>query len=184
MSELREIYESLVKNPSDINEHLPTLKGYAEECDHVTEMGVRGACSTWAFLCAGPKALVSYDIEDPARWGVDLDRMRTVASLNNVDFKFVQANVLETEIESTDLLFLDTWHVYQQVKEELRLHASKVKKYIAFHDTVSFGAVGESHGYEGINRAISEFLNDNPEWKFEREFLNNNGLLVIKRRQS
>jgi len=184
MSELRGVYESLVNNPSDINEHLPTLKGYAEECDHVTEMGVRWACSTWAFLYAGPKVLVSYDIEDPVRWGVDTNRMREMAAIIGVDFRFVRANVLETEMEETDFLFLDTWHVYHQVKEELRLHASKVKKYIAFHDTVSFGVVGESHGHEGINRAISEFLTENSEWKVEREFLNNNGLLVIKRTQS
>ena len=33
---------------SDINEHLPTLCRYAQECDSVFETGVRGCISSWA----------------------------------------------------------------------------------------------------------------------------------------
>ena len=40
---------------SDINEHLPTLKRYAEDCDHITEMGVRWLVSTIAFMMGQPK---------------------------------------------------------------------------------------------------------------------------------
>ena len=47
-------YNNLVNTPSDINEHLPTLRKYAEECDHITEMGVRWIVSTYAFLAAKP----------------------------------------------------------------------------------------------------------------------------------
>jgi hypothetical protein len=34
----------------DIHEHLPTLMKYAEECDSIIELGVRGVVSTWAFI--------------------------------------------------------------------------------------------------------------------------------------
>ena len=43
-------YAALCARPSDINEHLPTLRAYAERVDSVVEMGVRGVVSTWALL--------------------------------------------------------------------------------------------------------------------------------------
>jgi len=39
---------------ADIREHLYTLKNYAEKSRHITEMGVRGVVSTWAFLAGKP----------------------------------------------------------------------------------------------------------------------------------
>jgi hypothetical protein len=92
-------------------------------------------------------------------------------------------------LKETDLLFLDTWHAYKQLKAELELHASKVRKYILFHDTTSFATCDErsyeSLGEEwigdqkGIWLAIEEFLQSNPEWKLIERFENNNGLTVI-----
>jgi hypothetical protein len=66
------------------------------------------------------------------------------AEAYNLDFTFIEGDVLKLEIEETDLLFLDTWHVYEQVRDELKLHANKVRKYICFHDIVSWGEVGET----------------------------------------
>ena len=59
---LLELYDQKCSEKSDINENLPTLKRYAEECDHVTEMGVRTIVSTYALLMGKPKKMVSYDI--------------------------------------------------------------------------------------------------------------------------
>jgi len=41
MEKIKETYEILCSNPSDINEHLPILFRYAQECDSVFETGVR-----------------------------------------------------------------------------------------------------------------------------------------------
>ena len=42
------------------------------------------------------------------------------------DYKAMpDADVRTVAIAETDLLFIDTWHVYAQLKEELRLHAGK-----------------------------------------------------------
>jgi hypothetical protein len=65
-------YNELVNTSSDINEHLPTLRRYAEDCEHITEMGVRWVVSTYAFLVAQPKTLVSIDIQLPETWGANL----------------------------------------------------------------------------------------------------------------
>jgi hypothetical protein len=175
--------------PSDINEHIPTLLKYGSECDSITEMGVRAICSTWAFLGSSPKKMRSYDIQDPSNWGGDIQSVKETAEYYGMDFDFILADVLKIEIEETDLLFLDTWHAYKQLKSELELHASKVKKYIVFHDTTSFATKDET-SYEiwgdewkgegiGIWLAIEEFLHSNPEWKLIERFENNNGLTII-----
>ena len=43
-------FNNLSNCPSDINEHLPTLAKYAQECESIIELGVRGCISSWAFV--------------------------------------------------------------------------------------------------------------------------------------
>ena len=175
--------------PSDINEHIPTLIKYGKECKHITEMGVRGICSTWAFLGSSPEKMFSYDIQDPSTWGSDIQSVKDTAESYGINFEFILADVLEVEIEETDLLFLDTWHSYKQLKSELTLHSGKVRKYIIFHDTTSYAHKDET-SYEhwgddwkaegiGIWKAIKEFLESNPSWELIEKFTNNNGLTII-----
>ena len=180
---------------SDINEHIPTIIELAQECDHITEMGCRWVVSTWAWLAGLPKnGLVTYDILNPMNWTGEHDVIKDVedtAKAYNIDFKFIEADVCAIEIEETDLLFLDTWHSYKQLTSELKLHASKVKKYICFHDTTSYATKDETNYEEwgdewkaegiGIWKAIEEFLESNPEWVLEKRFTNNNGFTIIKR---
>jgi GT2 family glycosyltransferase/tetratricopeptide (TPR) repeat protein len=49
---LAALYELACREPSDVNEHLPTLYALAKECEHVTELGTRGGVSTTALLYA------------------------------------------------------------------------------------------------------------------------------------
>jgi hypothetical protein len=176
MKTLKSRYEELCNTPSDINEHLPTLKRYADECDHITEMGVRSCISTIALLMGKPYIMVSYDIVDcPVQEAYEMSKDTT-------QFTFIKGNTLEVEIEPTDLLFIDTLHNYKQISQELNLHADKVAKYIIFHDTTSFANIGESYNgqsEEGIWRAITEFINAKEEWKIAEKFTNNNGLTIL-----
>lgn len=206
MNRLENIVNYLYHYPSDINEHFPALIKYGSECDHITEMGVRWITSTWAFLGCAPKKLISYDMRNPSTWDIGgigennaivqrgynkIQDVYDVANEFELNYTFIQANVLDIEIEETDLLFIDTWHSYKQLKSELKMHASKVKKYILFHDTTTYGSVDETNYEElgpewkaegiGIWKAIEEFLQDNPQWKLEQRYMNNNGLTVIKK---
>lgn len=175
---LKEKYEELVATPSDINEHLPTLKRYADNCDHITEMGVRGTISTIALLMGKPYTMISYDIVDcPVEEAYQMSKGVT-------DFKFIKADVLKIIIEPTDLLFIDTLHNYNQLSQELLLHANNVTQYIIFHDTTSYEVTGESYtglSEKGIWKAIVEFLEKNPNWVLKERFTNNNGLTIIER---
>jgi hypothetical protein len=189
MNSIKSTYENFLNTPGDINEHLPTLKKYAEMCDHVTEMGARWGCSTFAFLYAKPKKFVSYDIN----MNQNIILAKNLAISESIDFDFYQENVLSVDIAETDLLFIDTWHKYGQLKEELKLHKDKVKKYLIFHDTESYEFQDEpswgglykdvrplSEDKKGIWPAIQELL-DEGEWVIEERFKNNNGLTILKR---
>lgn len=176
MEAILNIYENKCRQNSDINEHLPTLKKYAEKCDHITEMGVRWVTSSWAFLAANPNKMISYDLAKHGNVGA----LEHQAAEANIDFTFIAANTKEIEIEETDLLFLDTEHSYDQVKAELELHAPRTRKYVIFHDTVTFGTRGMD-GKNGILPAIDEWTAEHPEWVLEEHFENNNGLTIYKR---
>jgi len=179
---MKNLFEQRRNQSSDINEHLPTLKELSSECDTITEMGVRNVVSTWAFLNGYPKKLTSYDIIDPPK--SNLQEAMDFAQANNIDFNFFQKNVLSIEIEETDLLFIDTKHTYEQLKQELEKHSNKAKKYIILHDTVTYGIRAPQWlgGGEGLLKAIFEFLDKTDDWFIYKEYKNNNGLMILKRR--
>jgi hypothetical protein len=180
MIKAEEKYIELSQIPSDINEHLIILRYYADQCRHVTELGVRQGTSTWAFLSSMAKRVVSVDVNHPNENGGSLQEMRDAATEAGIDFTFILADDLSIELEESDLIFFDTLHTYGHLKRELHLHADKAKKYIIFHDTVTYDTVGVDGG-EGIGRAIKEFLNENKLWGVKTNYENNNGLLILER---
>jgi hypothetical protein len=170
------LYQQAANTPSDIWEHVPLLREIAEQYRHITEFGTRFGVSTVALLAAEPDVFITYD-----RVPQDSVKMlETVTkNLTNTRFEYRIADVREIEIEPTDFLFIDTWHVESQMDIELRLHADKVRAVIGVHDTETFGSVGESPGHRGIWYAIARFLKEHPEWKIHEHRANNNGLTLI-----
>ena len=181
MSQLGEIYKQKCESVSDINQHLPTLKRYAEECEHITEMGVRWVVSTYAFMMGFPKKLVSIDLDSIEKFNIKIDDLKNLASNNNIEFDFIVGDTRKIDINETDLLFIDTWHVYEQLKIELTLHGNKAKKYIIMHDTEERGERGEDGGL-GLNLAINEFISNNPHWEIHEHYPNCCGLTILKRK--
>ena len=172
---------------SDIFEHLPILALLASKVDSVTEFGVRKIVSTWGFLYGCPNKMVSVDLEHPNKHNENLDEVYALALENGIDYKFIQGNTLEVDIEETDILFIDTYHEYNQVKGELNRHAHKVKKYLIFHDTEMFGTYGQNlddslnTNLKGINPAIDEFLKENSQWKKIFEYPHSSGLTILEK---
>jgi len=185
---------------SDINEHLPTLYGYATECEHITECGVRTVVSSYAFANAlrskENNKLILVDLAG----GNSVDRFMEECENDNVNVIFYEESDLICPIEKTDLLFIDTWHVYGHLKRELERWNTYANKYIILHDTTVDGEVGESVRMKydipkqmlesGLSReeierglwpAVEEFLAVHPEWKLKERYTNNNGLTVLER---
>lgn len=175
-----EIYVEKCLEPSDINEHLPVLKEFASKCEMVTEFGVRGVVSTWALIAGRPEQVTSYDLNSPG--DEVLFNVRSVARDAKVFFVFYQVDVRFTFIAETDLLFIDTFHTYSQLRAELRKHAHDVRKWIILHDTETFGEKGEADGENGLNFAIREFLLANDDWFELVRYTNNNGLTILQRK--
>jgi hypothetical protein len=170
-------FEYLQLTPSDINEHLGTLRDLAKECTHITEMGVRYVVSTWAFaegLESGK--LISIDIKHPhefqSQYRGGLEGVEDLCKAKGVEFQFILGDTLEVEIEPTELLFIDTLHEYEHLKMELEKHGDKATKYLVFHDTTSCPE---------LNRAIDEFMDENDEWIVKDIYTNNNGLTILRR---
>jgi len=195
-------YEYLCNSPSDINEHLPTLYKYAKECETIFETGVRGCVSTWALT----KGLLDNGKSNKTLFMNDISPCNITDILNDthnlpikMDYKWI--NNLQLDLPyRVDMTFIDTWHIYGQLKRELEKFSKVTNKYIAMHDTT----VDEIHGETircgwnpenqskesgfpveeitcGLQKAIDEFLAANSDWVLEARFTNNNGLTILRK---
>lgn len=175
-------YLKACAEPTDINEHLPTLFELAKECSHVVEGGVRYVVSTWAWIwgtiCYRGGEVHSYC------WTVlpEIERAIQICKEMGLPWYFYDGDWLQREIPETDLLFIDTNHEAWQLREELRLHAPKARKYVVFHDTVSFGEVGSDGKTPGIWPVIQDFVAQG-KWRIKNHYTNNNGLTILERVQ-
>ena len=197
---LKEYYLNRCGTKSDINEHLPTLFKYSLECERIFETGVRGVVSTYAFAYglqqnnSTKKELIVNDI-------VNCDISELSGLCQGINITSYWCNNLHLIFNKpVDLTFIDTWHVYGQLKRELHLFAKNTKKYIILHDTTIDSDYGESIRLgndiiaesnktgipieeicRGLQPAIDEFLNENPDWVLHERFENNNGLTVLRK---
>lgn len=177
---LKHAYEVLKATPSDIHEHLETLFKYASQCEHVTEIGMRGAVSTTALLAAQPKTLISWDINPWAILSPNCQALMMLAG--RTSFQPRVGNSLECKIEETDFLFIDSLHTYEQLWAELKRHSGCVRTFLAFHDTMTFGKVGEDGSTPGLRKAIYDLQHEsNIGWTVLEDRENNNGLTVLGR---
>jgi cephalosporin hydroxylase len=174
---LDQLYRFCLRTPSDIRGHLPLLKRYASRVDHVTEFGVRFGTSTAALLAGRPRTMVSYDI-DSTRFDISL--YTGLAAAANVAFTFCAADVLRVRIAPTDLLFVDTLHTYAQLSRELKLHLDSVSRYLALHDTETFGKRGEDGREPGLGKVVEEVVGGG-EWRVVECRSGWNGMVVLER---
>jgi hypothetical protein len=189
---------------SDINEHVSTLSNYAEQCNTVCEFGVRTGVSTWGFARG---LLKKVRLGQAVRLnGYDLDaapqpyKQLNSSIMAGFEVAFHQGSDLKIAPVSCDLLFIDTFHVYGQLKRELALHADGVRKFIIMHDTTvdewdgelrregwdadTYSKVTEIPANElllGLWPAVTEFLASHSEWVLHTRYTNNNGLTVLAR---
>jgi len=180
---LEEMFSAAKATPSDIHEHLDVLRELSAKCEHVTEFGLRTGMSTIALLAGQPKTLISWDINPLSVVSQHVANLVMVAG--KTSFQPRVGSTLDVTIEPTDLLFIDTLHTYKQLRDELWRHAhpetSKVKRYLVFHDTSTFGFEGEDGTQPGLRGAIRWFQkNAFPLWRLAEDRQNNNGLVVLE----
>ena len=212
-AEIESDFRTAASTPSDINEHVPILRVLALQCFDVCEFGVRSGVSTLGCLLGLLDAAEARHIATTLH-GFDLsphpaiyerasrDGVQTTVPGASVTVSFTQGSVLDVPPVSCDMLFIDTFHVYGQLKRELARHAAGVRRFIVMHDTTVDAVRGEalrlnmdpyaasvSTGIpvgeiiRGLWPAIEEFVaSSQGEWRITHRLVNNNGLTVLTRR--
>lgn len=204
MDQIRNKFILFCKTTSDINEHLPTLYHYAKDCESVFETGVRGVISSYALIHgllnnkSNQKRILMNDINE-----CNIDELLSYTKNLNINLTYKWHNNLELEFNDRyDLTFIDTWHVYGQLKRELDKFSKITNKYIIMHDTTVDATYGETYRcrdildpikqskesgipiheiLKGLWPAIEEFLENNNEWKLKKRYTNNNGLTILEK---
>lgn len=172
--------------------HLPRLRNYATGCDLAIEFGTQHGASASALLL-GARRVISYDLKYSPR----LEALATAAGDRWLFRR--QDSGRGPSIESCDLLFVDSLHTDAQVTAELSRHADAVRRWLIFHDTMTFGSVGadgasgclsyhHNRGEEiprehyGIRLAIDQLQIRDPSWRIYEHYPESHGLLVLERR--
>lgn len=190
---IKENYLFIASNPRNqkgkdsihwIAPYMSHLYRYCKGSEHITEIGINQVNSTWAFLYARPKKLVSIDIDlhrkptqhIPEFNGVNLwlENAKKLAKDANIDFQAIEADSASIEIEQTDVLFIDSLHTGEHLRKELTLHSPKVNKKIILHDTTLFG--------RQLWPPIQELLNQG-KFKLLKRINTGCGLTILQRKQ-
>jgi hypothetical protein len=198
---LQDEYEERLARPSDINEHMDVLRTYALKCKTVVDLGKNTEAHSLYAYTMGLKDRDDTKItvvRDSNR--ADIFEFIINAENEGVKVDYINGTSIKISPINTDILHIDTWHVYGQLKRELEYWNSSVKGYIIMHDTTIDELVGESVRCDmpagiqsiesgipineirlGLGPAINEFIASHPEWKLDKKFINNNGLTILKR---
>jgi predicted O-methyltransferase YrrM len=188
--------ESIVLNGTgDSDKHLMTLYSIAigMKAKRILELGVRGGSTTLPLLMAAGKnkgSLTSVDIQDTT--------FTPPYNLNTVTWNFVKSDALsflkkQNPTEPYDLIYIDDWHAYKHVKDELNEIDRLVspKSVILIHDlmygntcphyhsdlTLKDGQWADGGPYRAVAELPSQF------WEFST-LPYNNGLTILRKKYS
>lgn len=202
-STVRAKYNYYSQNNHPSMQHFSTFYHFGTKCKRIVEMGVWQAVSSWAWVACDPSYLRLVDVQKVP--GGQHDEIEEEAKKMGMDFKFEigdtghgaifkNQKIAERELskrgnvsevpnyimdDNIDLLYIDSYHSYTQVKAELELHAHKVNKYLVFHDTETFGETHDYDGDLGLNPAIREYIAEHPEWYYIHKVSYGDGCTVL-----
>jgi hypothetical protein len=156
--------------------------------------------SSYAFAHALLETPGAKLIQVDPEWHPNIGVFQQAAAKEGLTTVFHKQSDLECPLEETDLLFIDTWHVYGHLKRELARWHPYVRNYIVMHDTTVDEWQGETirNGWDahrqsretgipvseiqkGLWPAVDEFLSDHPEWALRERFVTNNGLTILEK---
>lgn len=180
----RPLYEHLLGQPSDIQEHLATLHDLAVKLDakNVIELGVRSGVSSIAWLAALQQT-------GGHLWCVDIEAAPSTITAHP-RCTFVRGDDLAPAVMAqlpaqADIVFIDTDHRYELTRAEIAAYSGRVRPggAMVFHDT---GVETFDHHEPGtqppfpVGKAVEEWIaGAGLEYGVDR-FLNCNGLTIVR----
>lgn len=191
-----QLIKTVQAGKGDSDQHLMTLFSIclSTKAKRILELGVRGGSTTLPLLLAAQLNggyVVSVDIESTEfKAPPELEKHWTFHKKDALDFL---KNEVVKATEPYDLIYIDDWHAYRHVKEELDLIDRLVspKSVVLLHDlmygnycphyhsdlTMTSGQWAEGGPY----RAVAEL---NPQfWEFSTIPVNN-GLTILRKKYS
>eukprot|EP00760_Papus_ankaliazontas_P015689 PhM_4_TR16667/c0_g1_i1/m.106181 len=182
-SRMLDTYHEMLIYPTDINRLVPIIHSYAMRASHVVEMGSRRGHSTTGILQAYPMNFTVIDLIITEDVRAITDTYRNCKPTDRI-INVVESDDLLVDISpETEMLFIDTWHAGQLLRKELAKHASKSRRWLLFHDVISFGHGDEGGGGQGLWPVIRDFVKEHSdEWEEEAYFPFSHGLLVLRRK--
>ena len=107
MSSLEELYDRACNEVSDCFKHCPMIYELARKCESVTELGLNSKPIAISLLAAQPYKYSGYgEAEGQIKKYKKL--LESVCGKTNLYLR--QGHSLQTQIEPTDLLVIDTYH--------------------------------------------------------------------------
>lgn len=159
---LRERYERLLTEKSDMQFHLPKLAEVGRG-KSVIEIGFRTGVSATAFLHGGCRSLVSIDI---AECEVPIEMF------DDERFQFVHAPSTSVDCRA-DVVMIDGDHSYRGVLADLAYWPQRCRERLVMHDT-------SCKKWPGVRVALGQFLMRGG-WVVEYETKECYGLTILRR---
>lgn len=183
-------YQEALARPSASTVHLPRLRALADGLELAVEFGVKKGASSAALLM-GAQRVIGYDL-------VETRDGRRLQGLAGARWSYRIEDSRLATFDACDLLFIDSLHTFDQVQAELTAHAHKVRRYLVFHDVLTFGSIGaagESGQFAwtyqvgqsvpqealGIRPAIDALMIRDRTWTIAASYVDSHGLLVLER---
>jgi len=195
MEELNILIEKTLNGNEDSDQHtLPIFSlVLASKAKTIIELGSRGGNTLLPFVLGASKTngmVYSVDIDDCS------DQLKKVIPEKYYNYyKFVHQDAIQflkdwDRSKKVDLVFVDDWHSYDQVKQELHLLSDMVteKGIILLHDTMYQGAepyyhISTTSSGEWANGAPARAVLELPSIFWEYVTLPwNNGLTIVRKK--
>ena len=166
--EIRECHEK-AHGKAYTAQHDAIIK-YGSECETYRELGIMQGATAAAAVVAGFKDLHLIDIDLK-----NFNEFKPIFEKENIKMKVDGKSSLSyrsEDLPEVDFLLIDSLHVPGHLKQELKIHAPRVKKYILFHDTFS---------KTSLHKEVLFYIKTRPQWEVVEYYEKNVGYTLIKR---
>ena len=153
-------------------EYIRQLPKFLKNCNSYRELGTnQGGSASVAIL----QNLRYYELVDKSfkNFNPIKSHVDDYCAKNSIEIVYHEMSSLDVKTDiKTDFILIDSVHKYKHVSAEIKLYESMTKKYMMFHDTFGFPAVGQ---------AVKDFLKINNNWKLIEEQTETPGYMVLER---
>lgn len=147
----------------------------------VSEWGTFQGCSAAAMATQDIDVLWTYDNLSQGQSTRNIIKEYIPSS---IDFQYRIGDTRRGEEIDVDFTFLDNVHNGTWVYKELKVHAPRVKYYMAVHDTLlkDRGMPEKLDSKKDIVwHGVTRFLNENKDWELYKHVMEGSGIAVLRR---